>query len=141
MFAFLPERFNGACFEPQPCVARCDGSIVFLPRRPRWPFELIVARFREQRADDPAVLAFLELMEPGFEQAAGELIDAGASTVQVVPLFLAPGKHTRVDLPALMDAARARWPTIDFTVLPTLTESPAVREAIVTSALQAGSTC
>ena len=89
----------------------------------------------------PALVPVLGDAGPALQAVAevDELIDAGASAVQVVPLFLAPGKHTRVDLPALMDAARARWPTIDFTVVPTLTESPAVREAIVTSALQAGS--
>ena len=115
----------------------CHGA-----RDARWrePFELIVASFRERRADEPAVLAFLELMEPGFDKAVGELVDAGVVAIQVVPLFLAPGKHTRVDLPALVGAARERWASVDFTILPTLTENPAVREAIVASALQAGST-
>ncbi|MCK9454699.1 MAG: CbiX/SirB N-terminal domain-containing protein [Sulfurimonas sp.] len=46
-------------------------------------------------------LAFLELAEPDFQEAVEKLKASGASTITVLPLFLAPGKHVREDVPQL----------------------------------------
>ncbi len=101
----------------------------------RAPFDDILKRFRAGRPDVPAELAFLELMEPGFEQAIERLVAAGAARIDVVPLFLAPGSHTRRDLPALLAQAQVRWPALQFRVAPTMTESEAMRAAVVTAAV------
>ncbi len=95
------------------------------------PFEQIVADFRRACPDQPCRLAFLELMSPSLPQVIDELAALGAGSITVVPLFLAPGGHSRTDLPALLDAARLRWPAVTFTANPTLTESPFMRAAIV----------
>ncbi|MCK9472344.1 CbiX/SirB N-terminal domain-containing protein [Sulfurimonas sp.] len=49
-------------------------------------------------------LAFLELCEPNFEEAVKKLKAAGVSAITVLPLFLAPGKHVREDVPKLASA-------------------------------------
>ncbi len=46
-------------------------------------------------------LAFLELADPDFEDAVKKLKEAGVSSITVLPLFLAPGKHVREDVPEL----------------------------------------
>lgn len=110
----------------------CHGA-----RDPGWrvPFDDIVVRFAAARPDVPVALAFLELMEPGFEPALASLVEAGAQRVDVVPLFLAPGGHSRRDLPALVAAARTRWPALEIRTAPTIAESEAMRAAIVASAI------
>jgi sirohydrochlorin cobaltochelatase len=100
----------------------------------RQPFEAILAQSLRERPEIPAALAFLEMMQPDLFDAVAQLHAQGALTVDVIPLFLAPGSHTQRDLPQLLDDARQRWPELTFRVAPTLTESPAVREAIVQAA-------
>ncbi len=113
------------------CLFFCHGA-----RDPAWrePFEAVLAEFARSAPDTPAVLAFLELMKPDFEGGAARLIEQGVNRIHVVPLFLAPGGHTRGDLPGLVETAARRWPAVSFEVAATLTEDPAVREAIVASA-------
>lgn len=114
------------------CVFFCHGA-----RDPKWrePFEAIVKQYLVAEPGQPVALGFLELMTPSFDEAVAAVIAQGVRAVRVVPLFLAPGRHTRVDLPALMEQAQVKWPAIDFSVVPTLTEIPTVRDAIVDWAL------
>ncbi|MFT3800578.1 MAG: CbiX/SirB N-terminal domain-containing protein [Burkholderiaceae bacterium] len=106
----------------------CHGS-----RDARWrePFDAIARAFADRYPRTPVRLAFLELMSPDLGAAIDELAGAGVRAIRVLPLFLAPGTHTRRDLPALIDAARARWPGLRIDDGPTLTEVAAIREAIV----------
>lgn len=54
-------------------------------------------------------LAFLELAEPDFENAVKKLKKAGVSSVTVLPLFLAPGKHVREDVPHLASTCSQKY--------------------------------
>lgn len=65
---------------------------------------------------DNIELAFLELSEPDFESAVKKLKAKGVSSIKVLPLFLAPGKHVREDVPALSDMCSKKY-EIDITVL------------------------
>lgn len=119
-----------------------DPAIVFFchgARAATWrePFERIVADFRAARPERRVELAFLELMSPSLPDAIDALAAGGADAIHVVPLFLAPGSHTREDLPELLAAARRRWPAVTLTSSSTLTESPTIRAAIVEWALKA----
>ena len=111
----------------------CHGA-----RDPKWrePFDAILAQVKTDRPDQVVTLAFLELMTPGFEQALESIVAQVVNAVKIVPLFLAPGKHTRKDMPQLIDQARIHWPDVAFSVVPTLTEIPAVRAAIIDWACQ-----
>ena len=113
---------------PRPVVFFCHGS-----RDERWrrPFDQIVEAFRARHPGREAHLAFLELMEPALPPVLDALAGAGHGSIQVVPLFLAPGAHTNVDLPALVTAARTRWPATRIDVAPTLTEAPLITAAII----------
>jgi len=62
-----------------------------------------------RRVEDKGVLvrcAFLELQHPDLAAAVAELVEAGASSIRVVPMFLGTGRHAREDLPPLVDALR-----------------------------------
>ncbi len=106
----------------------CHGS-----RDPGWrtPFDRLVAEQRRLAPLAAVELAFLELMTPDLPTVLDGLAGQGHARIRVVPLFLAAGTHTNRDLPALVEAARARWPALTITVDPALLDSPAVRTAIL----------
>lgn len=82
-------------------------------------------------------LAFLEFMSPNLDGAIDEAVAAGANEVQVVPVFLAQGGHVKRDLPALLDAARARHAAVCIVLQPALGEAQAVIDALAGAALSA----
>lgn len=87
-----------------------SGLLLFAhgARDPAWagPFEAVVAVLAQRRPDLVTRLAFLEFMQPGLEEAAGQLVAAGCSRIDVVPLFLGSSGHVRRDVPPLVEALR-----------------------------------
>ena len=79
-------------------------------RNKEWarPFELIRAAIK---ARDPRALVepgFLELMRPTFDEGVACLVDQGATSIMVVPIFMAAGSHVKKDLPRLAADAMDR---------------------------------
>ena len=79
-------------------------------RNKEWarPFELIRAAIK---ARDPRALVepgFLELMRPTFDEGVACLVDRGATSIMVVPIFMAAGSHVKKDLPRLAADAMDR---------------------------------
>jgi sirohydrochlorin cobaltochelatase len=83
-------------------------------RDPAWaaPFHALKALVAARRPLARVELAFLERMRPTLDEAIDAIAAERAERVLVVPLFLAPGGHTTRDLPALLEAARARHPAL-----------------------------
>ena len=108
-------------------------------RDPAWalPFEAVARRCREQRPEQPVVLAFLEFMTPSLGEAGDALAAQGCSRVSVVPLFLGAGGHVRKDLPALLAQLSARHPQVAWRLQAAVGESPALVDAMAQIALQA----
>lgn len=107
-------------------------------REPRWaqPFERLAARLRA-RAQAQVRLAYLELMPPDLDTAAGELIDAGASALCIVPIFFGEGGHVRTDLPVLVQALRQRHPTVAIRCTAAIGADDEVIEALAAYCLRA----
>jgi sirohydrochlorin cobaltochelatase len=118
-----------------------SGLILFAhgARDPRWaePFAAVAGRVR--RADPVRLveLAFLELMAPDLAEAARRLAAAGASRIDIVPLFLGMGGHLRDDLPPLVERIRGAHPRIEVRLHPAIGESAAVIDALAAAALAA----
>jgi len=108
-------------------------------RDPRWaePFEAVAARVRAAAPDYPVALAFLELMAPTLDAAVAGLVGAGATRIDVVPLFLGTGGHLRRDLPPLVDGLRAAHPAVDFHLHAAIGEHVTVVEAMAAAAVAA----
>jgi sirohydrochlorin ferrochelatase len=73
--------------------------------------EALAERVRARQSDFVAV-AHLELAEPTIAQGIDACVAAGARTIVVFPWFLAPGNHTRRDIPHLVHEAAARHPDL-----------------------------
>ena len=108
-------------------------------RDPRWaePFEAVASRVSAAAPDCQVALAFLELMAPTLGDAAAGLVGAGATRIDVVPLFLGTGGHLRQDLPPLVDALRAAHPAVDFHLHAAIGEHAVVVEAMAAAAVAA----
>ncbi len=74
-------------------------------------------------------LAFLERMEPSFDDAVTALQKQGVEHITVAPIFLAIGGHMRNDLPKLIEQTQTRT-GISFRVLPALGEADVLITAI-----------
>lgn len=129
-------RASGEAMPDNPGMSESHEAVVFFCHGspdPAWrePFDAILAEFRSRHPHRRAALCFLERMEPRLPGTIDALATEGARRVRVIPLFLAPGKHTRADLPAMLDDARRRWPGLEVSAAPTLAEDAGLRAAIV----------
>jgi len=61
-------------------------------------------------------LAFLDFAKPSFAEGVAELYGQGARHLLVVPVFLSGGGHVAQDIPALVQAERARYSDASFDV-------------------------
>jgi sirohydrochlorin cobaltochelatase len=116
-----------------------QGLILFAhgARDPRWaePFEAVAQRVRRARPGVAVRLAYLELMPPTLPQAGAELVAAGCTTLQVVPMFLGAGGHVRQDLPRLAADLLQAHPGLQVTLHPPVGELGPVADALAAAAL------
>ena len=76
-------------------------------------------------------------MPPTLAVAAADLVRAGATRIDVVPLFLGTGGHLRRDLPPLVAALGAAHPGVDIRLHAAIGEHAAVIEAMAAAAVAA----
>ncbi len=107
-------------------------------RDPQWrePMEAVANRIRARVAQVQVRCAFLELDAPDLATAAADVVQAGADSVRVVPMFLGAGRHAREDLPKLLEQCRQAHPTVQFDVVASVGEMPKVLDLIATMALE-----
>ena len=106
-------------------------------RDPLWhrPIQAVAARIA-QRAPEMAVrCAYLELTEPSLAQAAAEVVQQGATSLSVLPMFLGVGKHAREDLPELMQSLRQAHPQLHIDCQPAVGEHDALLDLLADIAL------
>ena len=74
--------------------------------------------------------AHMELASPSIGEAFDALVAAGCATIVCHPFFLSQGRHVREDVPALLDEAGARHPTVTYSLTPPLGEAPALLDLV-----------
>lgn len=79
-------------------------------RNPAWaaPFEAVVERIRAAQPALTVRLAFLELMPPDLTTVLHELAEAGATDIEVMPMFLGGAGHVLRDVPPILEAVQAK---------------------------------
>ena len=98
--------------------------------------EAVAQRMRAQEPGTPVICAFLELATPDLAAAANTLIDDGASSLRVVPMFLGMGKHAREDLPELIALLRVAHPSVSVSVARAVGEEAEVTDLLAQIALR-----
>ncbi len=66
---------------------------------------------------DLVEFAFLELAEPSIPDAIEQCLRRGASSVRVLPYFLARGAHVAVDIPEQVAIKQRQYPEADIRII------------------------
>ena len=112
---------------PQALILFAHGA-----RDPDWsqPFERLREAVAAKCPNTKVIIAYLEFMHPNLPDAISKLTAEGATTIDIVPAFMAQGGHLKRDLPILVDAARTRHPGATRTLHPALGEASNVIDAM-----------
>ena len=95
--------------------------------------ERIASALRSERPDWAFWTAHLEVCGPTVGEAVDRAVAAGARRVVVHPFFLLPGRHTREDVPRLVESARERHPEIAIQMTDPIGVAPELVSLIVGS--------
>jgi sirohydrochlorin cobaltochelatase len=105
-----------------------SGIVLFAhgSRDPLWraPIEAVQSHILERHPGAAVRCAYLELSTPDLPQAVQELVDLGAASITIVPMFLGTGKHAREDLPVLVADLRTQHPAVQIHVQCAIGEDP-----------------
>jgi sirohydrochlorin ferrochelatase len=74
----------------------------------------VVDAVRDRHIYPIVEVGFMEINAPTIPVAIERCIARGAERIIAVPYFLHAGNHVTEDLPALVDAAQARYPQVEF---------------------------
>jgi sirohydrochlorin cobaltochelatase len=122
-----------------PAAAPTQGIVLLAhgSRDPDWraPIEALAARMVQLAPGARIACAYLEFSAPDLPGAVAALLRAGAGAIAIQPMFLGLGRHTRADLPRLLDEQRRRYPGVPFTLRPAIAEHPEVLLAMARAAL------
>lgn len=97
----------------------------------------VVDDLRRRGVFDMVVVGFLECNEPSILGAVRQCVEAGAQRIIAVPYFLHFGTHVGMDLPAILDEARQKWPTVKFFMSRYLGSSPLLTQLLAKRAREA----
>lgn len=89
--------------------------------------ELLLAR-------NPEVLvrtAHMEIAAPTIAEALADLVENGVKEVVVYPHFLAPGRHSQIDIPALIREAAKPYPELRLHLAEPLGAHPGLVELML----------
>lgn len=79
-------------------------------------FVEIVEKFAEWAELDIVEPAHLEIARPTIKEAFVRCIERGATRVIVVPYFLLPGRHSRIDIKQQVEEVAKRYPEVEWDV-------------------------
>ena len=86
---------------------------------------------RERMPGRTVLGAHMELAEPSLDAAIDNCVASGARRIVVHPYFLAPGRHSRDDIPRMVEEAARRHPGVSIRVSPPLGLHPGLIDAVL----------
>ena len=93
--------------------------------------EQVAGLLRERLPGTPIEVAHLELAPPDLAEAVARCVARGATEVLVQPFFLAPGRHSARDIPALAAVAADRHAPVSIRVGEPIGAHPALVDAVL----------
>lgn len=99
--------------------------------------EFVAADMRRRAHFAFVQCSYLELAEPDILTGGTACVDAGATTVVMLPYFLSPGRHVTEDLVAARDQLAAKFPHVAFKLALPLAGHPALLDAVADRATTA----
>ncbi len=108
-------------------------------RDPLWrlPIDAVALEMTRQWPHLSVACAFLELTAPDLPTTVEHLMMQGKTHLRIVPMFLGVGRHAREDLPKLVDDLVQAYPQMQFELLPSIGEHPAMTQLMAQIAAHA----
>jgi sirohydrochlorin cobaltochelatase len=98
-----------------------------------------LAEYMRRRGDAPLVEpGYLNYSGPKFEDAVEKCVAVGATRIVVAPYFLVAGKFVQVDLKPKIEAAREKYPDVEFHLAHAMKDHPSLADALVDCARRSG---
>ncbi len=120
------------------------GVILFAhgSRDPLWrlPIDAVAEDLTGRWPHMSVACAFLELTTPDLATTVEALMMQGKTHLRIVPMFLGVGRHAREDLPQLVSELTEAYPQVQFELLPSIGEHPAMTRLMADIAANAAST-
>jgi sirohydrochlorin ferrochelatase len=92
--------------------------------------EFVAADMRRRNLFAFVQCSFLELAEPDIHTGGVRCVEAGATSVVMLPYFLSPGRHVSEDLTAARDRLAAEFPHVSFQLAAPLAGHPSLLDAV-----------
>ena len=113
-----------------PSSQASTGVILFAhgSRDPLWrlPIDAVAEDMTRRWPHMSVACAFLELTTPDLPTTVEAMMMRGMTHLRIVPMFLGVGRHAREDLPALVHELMQAYPQVQFELLPSIGEHPAM---------------
>ncbi len=93
-------------------------------------FEAMVGRVAAMMPEAAVLPAFFSLGEPTLAHQVGVLAGQGCARIVIMQYFLYNGVHIEQDIPAMIAELRGIYPGLEFVVLPTLENDPAMERLV-----------
>jgi len=103
--------------------------------------ELLEEMAERVRRREPSALVFtahLEIAEPDIPQGIAACVAAGADEIVVHPYFLSPGRHTKSDIPRIVETTAASYPGLRLCVTEPLGPHDKLVDVILERVSEAG---
>lgn len=97
----------------------------------------VVAQYKAVTGARIVEAAHMELAEPTLSDAVRACIGRGATQIVVHPYFLAPGRHSTGDIPAMVAEMARAHPAVSFHVTAPLGIAPQLAEVMQQRILEA----
>lgn len=120
------------------------GVILFAhgSRDPLWrlPIDAVAEDMTRRWPHMSVACSFLELTTPDLATTVEALMMQGKTHLRIVPMFLGVGRHAREDLPKLVSELTEAYPQVQFELLPSIGEHPAMTRLMADIAANTAST-
>jgi sirohydrochlorin cobaltochelatase len=121
---------------------RPDHAVILFAhgaRDARWSrtLETLAAQLHGRLPASFIGIAFLEFQPPTLQAALADAVTAGATRIDVMPVFWSSGGHVANDVPPLLEQIRAAHPRVALRMLPVLSELPGMLAFIAEAVVQA----
>lgn len=94
----------------------------------RTEVEALAAALKEKSGAPIVVCAFLDVESPRIPEGIAECVHRGATEIVVLMNFMNSGNHVARDVPAIVEAARARHPGVDIRMTPHVGGHPKIAD-------------
>lgn len=84
----------------------------------------------------PIYTASLQFEHPDIEEAVNTMVGKGIKRIVMVPLFLFPGNHMQIDIPALIDRIKKHYPNTEIVLSGYIGDDDRIADIVIDKALE-----